>query len=98
PDQAAASSSQTTAALMVSRCASAHRPSNHEGGLTAACNKLVETHRDALDLPPLIPAKAGTQGGLQGLSRITAAAAHSREDRLDPPRTRARISGHIAPI
>jgi hypothetical protein len=94
---AAASSRQTTVALMVSRCASAHRPSNHEGGLTAACNKPVETHQDCLNLPPLIPAEVGTQRRQQGWSRLEAASAHSREDRLDLPRTRARSSGHIAP-
>ena len=36
PTSAAASSRRTTIALMVSRCASAHRPSNHEGVLTPA--------------------------------------------------------------
>ena len=35
-------------------------------------------------LPPPIPAKAGTQGGLQGLFRLRAAAPTQRKDRCDP--------------
>jgi len=72
--QAAHNSSRTTAALILSRCASARRPSKDEGGLTAARDEPIETHQHHLDPRPLIPAKAGTQGRRQGLSRITAAA------------------------
>jgi hypothetical protein len=77
---AARTSSQTTEALMVSRCAHAHRPSNHEGGLTAARNKPVETAHHCLAFPPrptlrVEPqTKAGTQGCRQGLFRSAAAA------------------------
>jgi hypothetical protein len=85
----AEATSQTTEALMVSSERSSRRVypelvegSNHEGVLTAASCKPIETPQHGLDLPPLIPAKAGTQGGLQGLSCLQAAAALQNKPRL----------------
>ena len=73
----AAGSSRTTEALMVSSERSSRRVypelvegSNHEGVL--------------ISLSPLIPTKVGTQGGLQGLFRLRAAAPVQRKDRRDP--------------
>jgi hypothetical protein len=105
----AAASSRTTAALIILGRTRSVRPSTRppkleerrwkdEGVLTEFNDKLVEEHRDSLGLSPLIPAKAGTQGRRQGLSRLKAAAAHRHEDRLDLPRTHTRMSGHIAPL
>ena len=113
--QPAATSSQSTEALMLSSelgRSPRPRPSKHEGGLTAARSEssLAKARSaacqgsrfsrqwDALGLPRLIPAKAGTQGGPQGLSRLRAAAAPPHEESRALPRPpRPRISGHTAP-
>jgi hypothetical protein len=87
---AARTSSQTTEALMVSRCAQAHRPSNHEGGLTARRRESsLASHRGS---------RLSKHRDTFSLSRLRAAAAHpQKESRALSRPKRTRISGHTAP-
>ena len=75
---AAASSQETMPALMpqgrattskAGRALYAH-PLKHEGVPAAASDKPVETYQDRLDLPPLIPANAGTRAALKACSKL----------------------------
>ena len=88
--ETAAGSSERPKALRVSSERSSRRVypelvegSNREGGLTNASEALAQ-RRAARAPQPLIPAKAGTQGGHHGLFRLATAASDQRKDRHDP--------------